>query len=51
MEMVSRQRNTSGADSITQGGLSVSYNSNTGGKSDLVLDAETLLQKYKLICY
>lgn len=47
-DILGRSTNTTGAKSITQGGITISY-SERDGKSDLVKDAERLLVTYRLI--
>lgn len=42
-----KNQNVAGARSISQGQVSISYGSNKGGKSDFILEAESILQKYK----
>ena len=49
LDMFSKRQNLSGAQSITQGGVSISYGTGGGGRSDFVLDAETILMKYKKV--
>lgn len=46
-EILSRRSNTVGASRISQGGLSISYESRGGNKSDLVSDAENILGPYR----
>lgn len=48
LDMFSKRQNMSGAESVTQGAITVSYGSRSG-KSDFALDAETILMKYKRI--
>lgn len=45
-DTVNRRLNTAGADSISQGGITIKYSSRDDGKSDDVRDAESLLQNY-----
>lgn len=47
-ELISKRNNTSGAQSITQGGISLRFSDRTE-KSDLVKDAERLLGPYRRI--
>lgn len=46
-EILSRRSNTVGASRISQGGISISYESRGGTKSDLVSDAENILSPYR----
>lgn len=48
LEKLSKGMNLSGAQSVSEGGISISY-SNRKGKSDFVSDAERLLFKYKKV--
>lgn len=47
-DIISRRSNTVGAKEISQGGISIKF-SERDGKSDLVRDAESVLQTYKIV--
>ena len=46
LDSIARRSNLSGATSINQGGISITYGN---GRSDLVKDAERLLKGYKKV--
>ncbi len=48
-EIIARSYNTTGAASIRQGGITISYSENKEGDSDLVKDAKRLLNPYRRI--
>lgn len=47
IDMFAKRVNVSDAHKITQGAISVEYSNNARGKSDKILDAETILMPYK----
>lgn len=46
-ELFSKRSNTVGASEIRQGGITIKYEQRNGSKSDLVSDAESILQPYR----
>lgn len=46
-DQIARSMNITGAESISQGGISISYGGNSQGRSDNQRDAETILHTYK----
>ena len=46
IDTIARSSNITGAVSVSQGGISINYGSNSGGRSELVKDAERLLHGY-----
>lgn len=48
-EILARRSNTVGASEIRQGGMTIKYESRKGEKSDLVLDAESILSRYRRV--
>lgn len=49
LDNIARSSNIVGAVSVSQGGISINYGSNSGGRSELVKDAERLLHGYTRI--
>jgi hypothetical protein len=46
-----RQQNPMDLSSISQGGISISYNKQDAGESDLIKDAKRILDPYKMVYY